>query len=164
MEYSYGETDLDEILQLSRRLEPLADVNARVAEKEEGLSIGDNNISSNRNEYNGQQHDVHQSRHFLQSMKDDSTLARLPPRATIDELVSLYFRYLHPFCPIVNEPFFMKELNYANRNLDDFLDKYPAIVFYAILSVAIGVSDCCTLSFESASPSPSPLGNRTCLS
>ena len=63
-------------------------------------------------------------------------LARaLPPRPLRDELVALYFRHIHPLCPVVDEYEFT-ELYYSNLNEKEPIKRADLPLFQAMMFAA----------------------------
>lgn len=55
-----------------------------------------------------------------------------------NELVKVYFRNVHPLCPIIDEQNFW--WHYYTLNEDEFLAMFPAILFNAMMFTAFAVS------------------------
>lgn len=66
-------------------------------------------------------------------------LERLLPKALQDEVVVLYFRHVHPLCPVVNEFEFAQTYRQYERKEDLFL-KIDVMLFTAMMFVAFAVS------------------------
>lgn len=63
----------------------------------------------------------------------------LPIRKVQHELVTLYFQYIHPMFPVVDECYFM-ELHRKYRGQEQFMDPCDFVVYQAITAAGFGVS------------------------
>lgn len=67
------------------------------------------------------------------------TSCLLPIRKIQQELFILYFQYIHPMFPVINETYFT-ELHRVYRGHEQFMDQSDFIVYQAILAAGFGVS------------------------
>jgi hypothetical protein len=63
----------------------------------------------------------------------------LPIRKVQHELVTLYFQYIHPMFPVVDESYFM-DLHRKYRGQEQFMDPSDFVVYQAIAAAGFGVS------------------------
>jgi hypothetical protein len=63
----------------------------------------------------------------------------LPIRKVQHELVTLYFRYIHPMFPVVDECYFM-ELHRKYRSQEQFMDPSDFVIYQAITAAGFGAS------------------------
>ncbi|KAK0385565.1 hypothetical protein NLU13_6744 [Sarocladium strictum] len=61
---------------------------------------------------------------------------RVPRRAHLDEFLHQYFRYVHPFFPLINEAFFWDVYHGADLVADNPLPRFPLLVLQAMLFTA----------------------------
>lgn len=66
-------------------------------------------------------------------------LGRILPRALRDEVVVLYFRHVHPLCPIVDEFEFARIYRECERE-EDLFSRFDVMLFLAMMFVAFAVS------------------------
>lgn len=55
-----------------------------------------------------------------------------------DELVTVFFQNVHPLCPIIDEQNFYH--HYFAFGVDNFMDKFPSILFNSMMFAALAVS------------------------
>jgi hypothetical protein len=69
----------------------------------------------------------------------------LPVRKVQHELVTLYFQFIHPMFPVVDEAYFM-EIHRKYRGHEQFMDPSEFVVYQAITAAGFGVrgSSICT--------------------
>ena len=63
----------------------------------------------------------------------------LPIRKVQHELVTLYFQYIHPMFPVVDESYFM-EIHRKYRGHEQFMDPKDFVVYQAITAAGFGAS------------------------
>jgi hypothetical protein len=63
----------------------------------------------------------------------------LPIRKVQHELVTLYFQYIHPMFPVVDECYFMK-IHQKYRGQEQFMDPSDFVIYQAITAAGFGVS------------------------
>lgn len=61
------------------------------------------------------------------------------PKPIYDELVTLYFRHVHPLCPVVDEYSFLR-LYSSCGNLNDLFDSFERMLFLAMIFMAFAVN------------------------
>ncbi|KAM0331295.1 hypothetical protein ACHAQA_002965 [Verticillium albo-atrum] len=61
---------------------------------------------------------------------------RVPSRIYLDEILQQYFRYVHPFFPLVNEALFWDVYHGADLVADNPLPRFPLLVLQAMLFTA----------------------------
>jgi hypothetical protein len=71
----------------------------------------------------------------------------LPIRRVQHELVTLYFQYIHPMFPVVDETYFM-ELHRRYRGQEQFMDPSDFVVYQAITAAGFGVSSVPTYNVQ----------------
>jgi len=145
--FYYGETDLEELLQIANELSAsrssitlaretvLEQLNAQ---RDRASSFQSTTYTANMSR-NPAPATFSPSQRFLDAVRDEEIINSLPETDIVDELVLLYFSNLHHLCPIINESRFCQQ--YFDRGLEEFLQTYPFILFIAILSVALAVSN-----------------------
>ncbi|SPO04693.1 uncharacterized protein DNG_07378 [Cephalotrichum gorgonifer] len=70
---------------------------------------------------------------------------RLPSRPYLDEFLQQYFRYIHPFLPLVDEAFFWDVYLDSDNNDDCLHPRFPLIVLQAMLFTACSLVSPSTL-------------------
>lgn len=151
--FYYGETDLEELFQISDQLRATSFVTvAREtvleqihAQRDRDSYVARPSISSSTGS-TGDMATFTPSKRFLDSMRDHMIINALPETSIIDELVLLYFSNSHHLCPIINEARFCHD--FFSLDLHEFLETFPLILFFAILSIALTVSHAFTLTFK----------------
>lgn len=63
----------------------------------------------------------------------------LPIRSVQHELVTLYFKYIHPMFPVVDELYFI-ELHCKYRGQEQLMDPSDFVIYHAITAAGFGVS------------------------
>ncbi|KAL2430662.1 hypothetical protein ABEF95_012376 [Exophiala dermatitidis] len=77
-------------------------------------------------------------------------LGRILPRALRDEVVVLYFRHVHPLCPIVDEFEFARIYRECERE-EDLFSRFDVMLFLAMMFVAFAHVGNSALEMSSAS-------------
>jgi hypothetical protein len=62
----------------------------------------------------------------------------LPIRRVQHELVTLYFQYIHPMFPVVDEDYFT-DLHRIYRGREEYMPMLDFVIYQAILSAGFGV-------------------------
>jgi hypothetical protein len=70
---------------------------------------------------------------------------RLPSRVYLDEILQQYFRYVHPFFPLINEALFWDVYHGADLVADNPLPRFPLLVLQAMLFTACSFVPAATL-------------------
>lgn len=63
----------------------------------------------------------------------------LPIRKVQHELITLYFQYIHPMFPVVDESYFM-DIHRKYRGQEQFMDPSDFVIYQAIAAAGFGVS------------------------
>jgi hypothetical protein len=62
----------------------------------------------------------------------------LPIRRVQHELITLYFQYIHPMFPVVDEQYFM-QVHQRYRGREEFMDPSDFVIYQAITAAGFGV-------------------------
>lgn len=72
----------------------------------------------------------------------------LPIRKVQHELVTLYFQYIHPMFPVVDEQYFM-EIHRKYRGREQFMAPSDFLIYQAITAAGFGVDESSTCNYIS---------------